>query len=402
MTLPTLTRRARAVASPRVVHIEDLRRLARRRLPRVVFDYIDGGAEGEVTLRANRDAFDVVTFRPRHAVALPACDLRTSVLGTELPFPILLAPVGYSRLMHPHGELAAAHAAGAAGTVYILSTVSGYKLEDVKASSPGPVWYQVYLIGGRAAAAAALDRARAAGFSALVVTIDTAVAGMRERDLRNGMTELLSGSLSSRIPFLPQLLSHPRWLAAFLLDGGLPKLPNVVVPGQGPMPLVDVTTALARAAVAWDDVRWLRDTWRGPMVIKGVLTADDARRAVDAGAAAIVVSNHGGRQLDGVPASLRALPEVVSAVNGQAEVLLDGGIRRGSDVIKAICLGARAVLVGRAYAYGLAAAGAAGVARALEILRADMERTLKLLGCAAITHLDRSFVDPIAGWTSRF
>ncbi len=401
MTLPTLTRRARAVASPRVVHIEDLRRLAQRRLPRVVFDYIDGGAESEVTLRANRDAFDAVTFRPRHAVALPACDLRTSVLGTELPFPVLLAPVGYSRLMHPHGELAAAHAAGAAGTVYILSTVSGYKLEDVKASSPGPVWYQVYLIGGRAAAAAAIDRARAAGFSALVVTIDTAVAGMRERDLRNGMTELLSGSLSSRIPFLPQLLSHPRWLAALLLDGGLPKLPNVVVPGQGPMPLVDVTTALARAAVAWDDVRWLRDTWRGPMVIKGVLTADDARRAVDAGAAAIVVSNHGGRQLDGVPASLRALPEVVSAVNGQAEVLLDGGIRRGSDVIKAICLGARAVLVGRAYAYGLAAAGAAGVARALEILRADMERTLKLLGCGAITQLDRSFVDPIAGWTSR-
>ncbi len=401
MTLPTLTRRARAVASPRVVHIEDLRRLAQRRLPRVVFDYIDGGAESEVTLRANRDAFDAVTFRPRHAVALPACDLRTSVLGTELPFPVLLAPVGYSRLMHPHGELAAAHAAGAAGTVYILSTVSGYKLEDVKASSPGPVWYQVYLIGGRAAAAAAIDRARAAGFSALVVTIDTAVAGMRERDLRNGMTELLSGSLSSRIPFLPQLLSHPRWLAALLLDGGLPKLPNVVVPGQGPMPLVDVTTALARAAVAWDDVRWLRDTWRGPMVIKGVLTADDARRAVDAGAAAIVVSNHGGRQLDGVPASLRALPEVVSAVNGQVEVLLDGGIRRGSDVIKAICLGARAVLVGRAYAYGLAAAGAAGVARALEILRADMERTLKLLGCGAITQLDRSFVDPIAGWTSR-
>src|SRR6266516_5045063 len=392
MKLPTLTRRARAVASPRVVHIEDLRRLAQRRLPRVVFDYIDGGAEGEVTLRANRDAFDAVTFRPRHAVALPACDLRTSVLGTELPFPVLLAPVGYSRLMHPHGELAAAHAAGAAGTVYILSTVSGYKLEDVKASSPGPVWYQVYLIGGRAAAAAALDRARAAGFSALVVTIDTAVAGMRERDLRNGMTELLSGSLSSRIPFLPQLLSHPRWLAAFLLDGGLPELPNVVVPGQGQMPLVDVTTALARAAVAWDDVRWLRDTWRGPMVIKGVLTADDARRAVDAGAAAIVVSNHGGRQLDGVPASLRALPEVVSAVNGQAVVLLDGGIRRGSDVIKAICWGARAVLVGRAYAYGLAAGGEKGVTRSLEILRDDVERTITLLGANKIADLNPSYL----------
>src|SRR5207244_2418985 len=181
-------------------------------------------------------------------------------------------------------------------------------------------------------------------------------------------------------------------------DGGLPKLPNVVVPGQGPMPLVDVTTAPARAAVAWDDVRWLRDIWRGPLVIKGVLTADDARRAVDAGAAAIVVSNHGGRQLDGVPASLRALPEVVSAVHGQIEVFMDGGIRRGTDIVKALCLGARAVLCGRAYAYGLAAAGEAGVACALEIPRADVERTLKLLGCTSVAALDRSYVDVPAHW----
>jgi isopentenyl diphosphate isomerase/L-lactate dehydrogenase-like FMN-dependent dehydrogenase len=383
---------ARAVASPRVVNIDDLRRLAQRRLPRVVFDYLDGGAEGEVTLRENRRAFDALTFRPRLAAARAACELGTTVLGTALSFPTLLAPVGYSRLMHPAGEPAAARAAGAAGIGYVLSTVSGYPLEAVKAASTGPLWYQLYVIGGRAAAAAAIERARAAGFSALVITIDTAVAGMRERDHRNGMAQLLGRDLGPKLPFLPQLLSHPRWLFGFLRGGRVLRLPNVVVPGQGALPLMDVTAALADAAVTWEDVRWLGQLWRGPIVIKGVLTAEDARCAVDAGAAAVVVSNHGGRQLDGVPASLRALPEVVAAVAGRAEVLMDGGIRRGSDIIKAICLGARAVLVGRAYAYGLAAAGGAGVARALEILRSDAERTLQLLGCPAISQLDRSFV----------
>ncbi len=388
-----MTKVSHAITSPRVVNIEDLRSLARRRLPKVVFDYVDGGAEGEVTLRENRRAFDELTFRSRHAVAVPRCDLRTRVLGSDLSFPALLAPVGYSRLMHPGGEVAAARAAGAAGTAYILSTISGHRLEDVKAASSGPVWYQLYLTGGRDAAAAAIRRARVANFSALVVTIDTAVAGMRERDSRNGVKELLGGSLLAKIPFLPQLLARPRWLTSFLLDGGVPKLPNVVIPSQGPMPLVDVNAALARVAVTWEDFRWIREAWPGPIVIKGVLTGDDARRAIDEGAAAVVVSNHGGRQLDGDPASLKALPEVVTAVNGRAEVLMDGGIRRGSDIIKAICLGARAVLVGRAYAYGLSAAGEAGVVRALEILRTDVERTLKLLGCASIAELNRSYVN---------
>ncbi len=388
-----MTRASRIVTSPRVVNIGDLRSLARRRLPKVVFDYLDGGAEGEVTLQENRRAFDVVTFRPRHAVTVPHCDLRARVLGFDLSFPALLAPIGYSRLMHPGGEVVAARAAGMAGTVYILSTISGHRLEDVKAASSGPVWYQLYLTGGREAAAAAIERARVAGFSALVVTIDAPVAGMRERDFRNGTKELLSGNLMAKIPFLPQLLARPAWLTSFLLDGGVPKLPNIVIPGRGPMPLIDVSAALARTAVAWEDLRWIRGTWPGPIIIKGVLTGDDARRAIDEGAVAVVVSNHGGRQLDCVPASLKALPEVVTAVNGRAEVLLDGGIRRGSDIIKAICLGARAVLVGRAYAYGLAAAGEAGVARALEILRADLERTLKLLGCTSISALDRSYVD---------
>src|SRR4029077_608658 len=234
-----------ALRQSRVVNIEDLRQLARRRLPKVVFDYLDGGAEGEVTLRHNRQAFDAVTFRPRHAVSLPGVDLRTTVLGHELAFPALLAPVGYSRIVHVAGEPAAARAAGAAGTAYVLSTMSGYALEDVKAASAGPVWYQLYLLGGRAVAESAIERARVAGYGALVVTIDTAVAGLRERDVKNGMSQLLGRSLSAKLPFVAQLLLRPRWLASFLRAGGVPPLPNVVLPGQGPMPLVDVTTALA-------------------------------------------------------------------------------------------------------------------------------------------------------------
>ena len=194
----------RSVESPRVVNIADLRLLALRRLPRVVFDYLDGGAEGEFTLRENCNAFEEVTFRPRHAVAVPKCELRTRVLGCDLSFPVVLAPVGYSRLMHPEGEVAAACAAGMAGTAYTLSTISGHRLEDVKSASSGPVFYQLYLMGGRAAAEAAIQRARSAGFSALVVTIDTLVAGMRERDFRNGMKELLGGDPLAKLPFLPQ------------------------------------------------------------------------------------------------------------------------------------------------------------------------------------------------------
>jgi isopentenyl diphosphate isomerase/L-lactate dehydrogenase-like FMN-dependent dehydrogenase len=382
----------KAVASPRVVNIQDLRSLARRRLPKMVFDYLDGGAESEITLRENCRAFEAVTFRPRQAVTMSTCDLRTRVLGIDVSFPALLAPVGYSRLMHPGGEAAAASAAGKAGTAYILSTISGYRLEDVKAASSGPVFYQLYLLGGREAAEGAIERARNAGYSVLVVTVDTPVGGMRERDFRNGVTELLGTNLFAKIPYLPQMLVRPRWLIDFFLDGGLPKLENVVIAGKGAMPLVDVSTSLAQGAVAWEDLKWIRNIWPGPIVIKGVLTSDDALRSLDEGAAAIVVSNHGGRQLDYAPATLRVLPEIVEAVSGRAEVLMDGGIRRGSDIVKALCLGARAVLVGRAYAYGLAAAGEAGVARALEILRADVERTLRLMGCSSIAVLDSSYV----------
>lgn len=391
----------RAVSPPRVVKVEDLRGVAQRRVPRVVFDYLDGGADGEVTLRENCRAFQQVTFRPRHAVAVPACDLRTRVLGLDLALPFLLAPVGYSRVMHRDGECGAARAAGKAGTGYILSTLSGHRLEDVKAASTGPVCYQLYLLGGREAARDSVGRARAAGCAALVVTIDTAVAGLRERDVRNGMVELLGGSLLSKLPYISQVLTRPRWLLDFLLDGGVPPMANVVLANGKPLPLIDVGAALAAAAVTWEDLRWLRQAWPGPIVVKGVLTAEDACRAVDEGAAAVVVSNHGGRQLDCVSPTLRALPEVVAAVGDKTEVLMDGGIRRGSDIVKAICLGARAVLIGRGYAYGLAAAGEAGVTRAIQILIADVERTLRLLGCASIRELDRSYVEVPPEWMKK-
>jgi L-lactate dehydrogenase (cytochrome) len=393
-----MTQSSRSVSSPRVVNIADLRDLARLRTPRAVFDYLDGGAEGEVTLRENCRVFEDITFRPRHAVAFAECNLRTRVLGFDLALPFMLAPVGYSRMMHPTGEVGAARAAGNAGTAYILSTISGHRLEDVKAASTRPVLYQLYLMGGREAAESTLERARIAGFAALVITVDTAVSGIRERDYRNGMKELISGSPFDKIPFLPHILSHPRWLLSFLLDGGLPALPNVVIPGKGPMELIDVAAALAESTVAWSDLTWIRKVWTGPIVVKGILTPEDALRSIDEGAAAIVVSNHGGRQLDCVPSSLRVLPEIVKAVGGQTEILMDGGIRRGSDIIKALCLGARAALCGRAYAYGLAAAGEAGVDRAIEILRADLERTMRLLGCASVAELDRSYVNVPASW----
>jgi isopentenyl diphosphate isomerase/L-lactate dehydrogenase-like FMN-dependent dehydrogenase len=388
----------RSLAPPHVVNIDDLRTLAQRRLPRAVFDYLDGGAESETSLRENRRAFESVIFRPRNAIAVPQCDLRVKVLGAELSFPAILAPIGYSRLMHPDGECAASTGAGEAGTAFILSTISGHKLEDVRAKSKGPLWYQLYLLGGRAAAEAALQRAWAAGFSALFVTIDTGTSGMRERDVRNGTGQLMGGNWFGMIPHLGQFFSRPSWVAAYLLDGGLHKLPNVVIPGTGPMALIDVAKALAESVVTWEDFRWLRQVWPGPIIAKGVLTGEDARRAIDAGAAGVVVSNHGGRQLDGVSATLRVLPEIVRAVSGQIEVLMDGGIRRGGDIVKALCLGAQAVLVGRAYAYGLAAAGTAGVNRAVSILHTDLERTMKLLGCASLSELNESYIGLPRDW----
>jgi L-lactate dehydrogenase (cytochrome) len=383
---------AGAVAAPRVLNIADLRRAAERRLPRVVFDYVDGGADTESTLRANCSIFDEVLFRPRGAVASPRANLEATVLGTRFALPFLLAPVGSARLLFPRGEVEAARAAGAAGTGYVLSTLAGSKLEEVKSATTGVCWYQVYLCGGREVASAAIERARKAGYTALAVTVDTAISGLRERDYRNGIKELLGRNPFSKLRYVWQFISHPRWLAGFLLDGGLMRFPNVVLP-DGPMRYASVGQALEQSVVSWADLKWIREIWKGPILIKGILTAEDGRRAVDEGAQAVIVSNHGGRQLDGVFPSLRALPEVVAAVGSKTEVLMDGGIRRGSDIVKALLLGARAVLIGRAYAWGLGAAGGAGVARAIEILTADLHRTLRLLGCASLSDLDPAMIE---------
>ncbi|MFM8534673.1 MAG: alpha-hydroxy acid oxidase [Acidimicrobiia bacterium] len=386
-------------AVSKAVNIADLRLMAQRRLPKMVFDYIDGGAEREWTLRENTRAFEDVLFRPRSAVATATCDLSTTVLGLPISMPLILAPVGSSRMFFPRGEEEAAAAAGDAGTIYTLSTLSGCRLEDVKAATTGPAWYQLYLCGGKDVALSAIARAKQAGYKALVVTIDTPVAGMRERDPRNGVKELLAFNLSS-VPHLGQMLVKPRWLRSFFGDGGLMSFPNIVINGE-PMGYTDVGAALEASMTSWEDFKWIRDAWGGPIVAKGVHTADDARQAVDAGAAAIVVSNHGARQLDGVAPTIRVLPEVIQAVQGQTESLLAGGIRRGSDIVKALCMGARGVLIGRAYAYGLGAGGYAGVERALQILKTDVVRTMKLLGIGAIKDLDGSFVDVPPDWTAR-
>src|SRR5438034_2512554 len=249
----------------RAVNIADLRRLAKRRLPKVVFDYIDGGADDEVTLRENTRIFSDLTFRPRNAAVVSQADLRTTVLGTSIDLPFLLAPVGSSRLFFPRGEEHAARAAGGAGTIYILSTLSGCRLEDVRAATSGPAWYQLYIVGGQAVALAGIERARAAGYSALVVTIDTMVAGNRERDARNGTSELASRQPMRMLPYLPQLAVRPQWVVDFLADGGLMQFPNVVLPNVGPMPYADVGAALERAHISWRDFDWIRKAWPGPI-----------------------------------------------------------------------------------------------------------------------------------------
>lgn len=393
-------RLARRVRSPSVVSVADLRALARRRLPAVVFGYLDGGAEGEITLRENVRAFEDVTFRPRQCVPVENCDLRTTVVGQSIALPIVLAPVGFSRMFFPQGELQACRAAHAAGTAYTLSSLAGMRLEEVAAHAHGPLWYQLYVPMGRAVAEQSIVRARAAGYSALVVTIDTPVAGLRERDLRLGAPALLSGNVLAGVRYWGQLLKRPGWVAGYVADGAVRVFPNIELPGGGAMPASDVGPFLDRTALRWADLEWMKRAWGGPVIVKGVHTAGDARCAVEAGADAVVVSNHGGRQLDGVPASIRMLPEVVDAVRGRVEVLMDGGIRRGSDVAKALSLGARAVLIGRAYAWGLGAAGQPGVARAIEILKTDLIRTMRLLGCPRVEELDHTFVNVPGRWTT--
>jgi len=378
--------------------VADARRLARRRVPPAVFDYIDGAAGEERTLAANREAIEAVGFVPRLGVTagVPGPALTTTVLGTPVSMPLLVSPVGFTRMMEPSGDVGAARAAGGAGTIFTSSSMSGHSLEEVAAAASGPLWFQLYFLGGRAGAEQLVARARHAGYGALVVTLDTQTPGNRERDHRYGLAPPLTLDRATVTRMAPQALAHPWWLLDVARDGFRLQMANatgLVVDGR--------TLSEAEALLywiceppRWEDFGWLRDQFGGPVVCKGILTADDARRAVDVGAAAIIVSNHGGRQLDGVPAGLPALIDVLAAVGDQVEVLVDGGFRRGADVVRAVALGARAAMIGRPWAYGLAAAGEPGVARVLAVLREDIDRTLRLVGAPSIEALDPSYVAP--------
>lgn len=380
------------------ISYEDMRRLAQRRLPKVVFDFIDGGAGAEQTLQANCEVFQQVALRPRQANAPAAVDLTTAVLGSSLKLPVLLAPCGSARIIHPGGERAIASAAARAGTVYVVPHLGGTSCEQVHPAQITAPWYQIYQYGGRAVCEPAVRRAWNAGFRTLVVTIDNGRT-LRERDARNGLGSLMSGSPWQTLPHIKQLLARPRWLAGYLRDGNANACPNAILPEGRPMSVRDLTVASARpdSQFHWRDFHWLRDLWPGNIVAKGVLTAGDARRAVDSGVNGIIVSNHGGRTMDGLEASLRALPEVAAAVPTQIAVLLDGGIRRAPDVLKALCLGARAVLIGRPYMFALSH-GEAGVARMLELLETDLRLSLATLGCASPSELHRDLVRVPAEW----
>jgi L-lactate dehydrogenase (cytochrome) len=372
------------------MNIAELRRAAGRALPRTVFDFVDGAAWDEVTAARNRRAFGELTLRPRVLRDVSSVSLSTSVTGQPIAIPILGAPYGAGLLFHPDGEAGVARALQDAGTISTISSMASQSIEEVARDAPGAKWIQIYVWRDRGFTRDLISRARDTGsYSALVLTVDTPRHGRRERDVRNGFTIPPRITLRS----VAGALVRPRWSARLLR---LPPvgLANVSSSGRedGSINLSQYVLAAFDPAATWRDVAWLRGEWPGPIVLKGILTPADASLAVEHGVDAIVVSNHGGRQLDHVAAAISALPPIVDAVAGATEVLIDGGIRRGSDVAKALALGARACLVGRALIYGLAAGGQAGAARAIQILRDELELTMALLGCTSVEALDQSFV----------
>jgi isopentenyl diphosphate isomerase/L-lactate dehydrogenase-like FMN-dependent dehydrogenase len=370
---------------------------AHRRLPISVFRLIEGGTEEELTVAANHAAFGEIMFRPRAAVQPIGSSLETMVLGQTLSMPIIVGPAGMIRAAHRGGEVAAARAAGRIGTAVGISTMSSYPIEEIAAATRGPVWFQVYFAGGRAGAEKTIARAAAAGCSALLVTVDQAAAAGRERALR-GNEIPRKVDLRNALRYAPEMVTKPAWLFDFLRDGLRIDLPNVIGPDGRPVPAATASIRMKNESPTWADFAWIRDLFPGPVVVKGILSVDDAKRAIDHGADGIIVSNHGGNALDSTPATIRVLPNIARAVGDQTEVLMDGGIRRGIDVVKAVALGARAVLVGRAYVWGLAAAGESGVTQMLEMLRYGTQRTLDLLGCPSLAELDASYVITPPSW----
>jgi L-lactate dehydrogenase (cytochrome) len=375
------------------LNIDELRLRARRSVPRAVFDFIDGAAEDEVTLRRNRAAFALHALVPRVGVDVSTVDLSTTVLGQPLAAPLVLAPTGLCGMATSRGEIPAARAAKEAGIAWTASCLSSVTLEEIAREAPGDHWFQLYVWKDRAVTQGLIERAAASGYRVLVVTLDVPVLGQRERDVRNGATIPPRITLRSAVDTLRCL----PWLWT-IWRGPRVTFANVA-PAEGsgslkPFALSPYVNSLFDPAVTWKDVEWMRRLWKGPLAVKGVMTAEDARLAVEHGADAVIVSNHGGRQLDGAPGSLEVLPEVVDAIGPRAEILLDGGIRRGADMAKALALGARACMVGRPYLYGLAAAGRAGVADAIRILVAELRRAMALMGCRRIADLGRACLRP--------
>jgi 4-hydroxymandelate oxidase len=340
------------------INVTDLERLARERLDRSAYDYYSSGAEDERTLIRNRRAFDELELHYRVLVDVSKRDPSTEVLGTSIALPVMIAPTAFHRLAHPDGELATARAAGAAGTIMILSSLSNTRIEEVVPSTRAPIWFQLYVYKDRGATEALIARAEAAGARAIVLTVDAPLLGTRERDVRNRFQ-------------LPEGLAVENMVAAGY--GAVRAPPS----GSG---LAAYFASLIDPALEWKDLAWLRSRTKLPLVLKGLVRADDARRAVDSGVDAIVVSNHGGRQLDGSPATISVLPSIADAVGGRIEILLDGGVRRGTDVLKALALGAKAVLVGRPVLWGLAVSGQSGVERVLSILRSELDLAMALAG----------------------
>ena len=372
--------------------VADLRRMAKRRLPGGVFDYIDGAAEDERTLAANREAFATTTFRPRVLRGIEKVDVASTILGQPLAYPLVLAPTGFTRIADPHGELAVARAAERCALPYTLSTLSTRSIEEVRSVSDGRLWFQVYAWRDRGLVQEMIQRAAAARFEALVLTVDTAVFGRRERDVRRGFS--LPPTIGPRT--LVDGALHPGWTWSFVRSEPI-RFANVVGrdvgDGASPVTLSDYINTQFDPALSWDDVTWLRSVWDGPIILKGIQTVADAVLAADAGVEAIALSNHGGRQLDGSPATFSLVAPVADAVGGRTEIICDGGIRRGSDIVKALAAGANACMAGRAYLYALGAAGEPGVDRVLEWFHADMVRTMNLLGVGSIPELDRSLID---------
>ncbi len=373
-----------------IVNIDDLRRAARRRLPRALFDYIDGGAEDERTMRANQADFARYSFRPRVLVDVSQRDQSTTVLGQRIASPLILSPTGFTGLFWPHGEAVAARAAGRKDVIFTASTMSICPMEEIARAATGPLWFQLYVWRDREVVQSLIERAQAAGFRVLVVTVDTPVLGQRERDVRSGLV------LPPRITVRNVLDTMRRfsWLRG-VLTNPRPTFGNFVGTAgvsHDAVSLASFTTQQFSPAVSWREVDWYRSIWQGPIALKGVLSPEDARLAIEHGIEAIIVSNHGGRQLDGAPSAVEVLPEIVDAVDSRAEVILDGGVRRGSDVVKAIALGARVCMIGKAFNYGVAAAGQRGVEKAIDILQTEIDRTLALIGRRTLADLDRSAV----------